>query len=105
MDYTHRQSSLNGHQAHIDADGRFRCVVAHRDPGVPNWLDSAGHREGVVQYRWIWSEDNPRPTAQIVPFDELRNALPGDTPVVSPEARRDAIRIRQEHMARREPAG
>ena len=36
---------LNGHQAVLD-DGVFRAVVAHRDPGVANWLDTAGNRRG-----------------------------------------------------------
>jgi hypothetical protein len=103
LDYANRQTSINGHQAHVDADGRFRCVIAHQDPGVPNWLDTAGHREGVIQYRWIWTETNPRPRARVVKFDAVRAALPADTPRVGPEQRRRAIRTRQEHLARREP--
>jgi hypothetical protein len=103
LDYANRQTSLNGHQARLDADGVFRCVVAHRDPGVPNWLDTAGHREGLIQYRWIWAETSPEPQARVLPFGELRSALPADTPRVTPEQRRAAIRIRQEHIRRREP--
>jgi len=104
MDYANRQTSLNGRQAHVDSDGRFRCVVAHRDPGVPNWLDTSGHHEGMLQYRWVWTETNPEPTARIVKERDVRAMLPPDTPHVAPEARREAIRIRQEHVARREPA-
>ena len=33
IDYANRQSSLNGHQAVLDADGVFRAVVAHARPG------------------------------------------------------------------------
>jgi hypothetical protein len=29
------------------------AVVAHRDPGVPNWLDTAGHAHGTVGVRWV----------------------------------------------------
>lgn len=103
LDYANRQTSINGHQAHIDGDGRFRCVIAPRDPGVPNWLDTAGHLEGVIQYRWIWTETNPAPTVRVVKFAEVRRHLPSDTPVIGVEARRDIIRKRQEHVARREP--
>jgi hypothetical protein len=104
MEYTSRQSSLNHAQACIDADGRFRCVVAHRDPGVPNWLDTGGHPEGMIQYRWIWSRTNPKPTLRRVRFGEIRAALPPDTPRVSPDERRRRIAGRQAHVARREPA-
>jgi hypothetical protein len=104
MEYAARQSSLNHHQARIDADGRLRCVVAHRDPGVPNWLDTGGHPEGMIQYRWIWSRTNPQPALRRLRFDEIRAALPPDTPRVTPEERRCRIAGRQLHVARREPA-
>jgi len=103
FDYANRQTSINGRQAQIDSDGRFRCVVAHQDPGVPNWLDTAGHLEGVIQYRWMWTQTNPQPAVRTVKFAEIRSALPADTPLISAEARREIIRKRQEHMARREP--
>ena len=34
-------------------DGSVRFVIAHRDPGVPNWLDTAGHQRGTVGVRWV----------------------------------------------------
>ena len=103
LDYADRQTSLNGRQAYVDPDGLFRCVIAHRDPGVLNWLDTAGHMEGIIQYRWIWTETNPQPAVRIVKFDEIQTALPPETPRISAPARRETIRIRQEHVARREP--
>ena len=33
-------ASLNGVQAHRDADNAIRYVIAHRDPGVHNWVDT-----------------------------------------------------------------
>jgi hypothetical protein len=102
MDYTNRQTSLNGSQLRRDADGRVRVVIAHRDPGVPNWLDTAGHREGIVQYRYIWTKNDPQPSARLLREGELAAALPGDTPRVSPEERRRAIALRQAHVAWRE---
>ncbi|MDP6243381.1 MAG: hypothetical protein QF462_08635, partial [Myxococcota bacterium] len=104
LDYTNRQTSLNGQQIHVDSDGRVRVVIAHRDPGIPNWLDAAGHPEGMIQYRWIWSQSSPHPSVHTVPLAELRDALPADTPRVTPDQRRRDIAGRQEHIARREPA-
>ena len=90
----------------VDPDGVIRLVVAHRDPGVPNWLDTTGHAEGFLTPRWAYSETPPterwpRITAKKVPFDEIRKHLHEDTRRVSPEERREQIRIRQRHVQRR----
>ena len=104
FDYTRHRSSLNRAQTVADDDGWFTVVVAHRDPGVPNWLDTAGYPEGMIQYRWIWTQDNPKPAVRRVRFDEVRQALPAGTPTVTPEERRFRIAGRQAHVGRREPA-
>jgi hypothetical protein len=103
LDYATRQSSLNHLQARVGADRRLRVVVAHRDPGVANWLDTAGHGEGVLQYRWVWARTNPAPTLRSVRFEDLARELPGDTPRVSSEERRRALAARQRQVLRREP--
>jgi hypothetical protein len=77
-------------------------VLAHEDPGVPNWLDAAGHVEGLLQYRWIWTRTNPQPSCRIVPLADLRVHLPPDTPRVSPAERARGIATRRRHIARRE---
>lgn len=101
-DWPNRKASINHRQARLDSDGRCRIVVAHRDPGIPNWLDAAGEETGVLQYRWIWTEDNPRPSLRRVAFDDVRRALPGETPTVSARERRTEIYVRQLHRLRRE---
>ncbi|MBK7949341.1 MAG: DUF1214 domain-containing protein [Deltaproteobacteria bacterium] len=53
------RASLSRRQTRLEADGRFRIVVAARDPGVPNWLDTAGEREGVVFVRYLLPEERP----------------------------------------------
>ena len=105
-DFANRQSSLNGAQAELDGDGVLRWVIAHADPGVPNWLDTTGHREGFMSPRWSYSETPPRhrwPTlaARKIRFDEIRKHLPEGTRTVSPEERAERIRVRQEHVQRR----
>ncbi|MBY0399642.1 DUF1254 domain-containing protein, partial [Myxococcota bacterium] len=103
MDYATRQSGLNHHQARRDPDGRVRVVIAHRDPGIQNWLDTGGHPEGMLQYRWIVTQNNPLPKATIVPLEKIRDALPAATPAYSAAERRRALEIRHRHLARREP--
>ena len=103
MDWATRQTGLNHTQARVDDDGRVRIVVAHRDPGIQNWLDTSGHPEGMFQYRYIWTSSRPHPSVRIVPFDQVRNALPASTPSHGPEARARDLAIRHRHLARREP--
>lgn len=101
MDYANRSVSVNGAQAHVDADGRVRIVVAHSDPGVPNWLDTGGAREGMIQYRYVWTQDSPQPDVRIVPHAEIRAHLPADTPHIGESERRARIAARQRAVARR----
>jgi hypothetical protein len=74
-------------------------VLAHRDPFVPNWLDTEGRSEGMVTHRWIDAVEPPVIDARVVPFDELAVHLPADTPSVDSDERRDEIRRRQAHVA------
>ena len=93
-DYASNQASINGAQARLDSDGKFRMVIARRDPGVPNWLDTAGYNEGVIQGRWNTCSSAPVPTAKLVKLADLRSALPADTPSVSAEERDRQLRDR-----------
>lgn len=101
MDWVRRQTSLNGHQARLDADGVFRAVIAHRDPGVPNWLDTQEHSWGVVNGRYLLTEASPIPTMRVVPLAGVRSALPADTPYVSPAERTEVLRRREQAVRRR----
>jgi hypothetical protein len=103
LEFASRQTSLNHLQARVDADGRFRCVIAHRDPGFWNWLDTTGNREGMIQYRWIWTRTNPQPRVRTVKLADVARQLPADTPRCTPAQRRAAIAVRAAHLRRREP--
>lgn len=104
LDYANHQSSLNGFQAEPDADGVLRYVVAHRDPGVPNWLDTTGVPRGFLSLRWTYSEEPttlPEHTVRTVALDDLRGHLPAGTRQVSPGERAAQIAVRQAHVQRR----
>ena len=94
VEFAYRQSSLNGHQARLDKDGKFRAVIALEDPGVPNWLDSGGHRRGMLVGRWHRAESYPMPTMRKVQLADLRKHLPADTPRVTAAERDTALRAR-----------
>jgi hypothetical protein len=101
IDYANHQSSLNGAQAIVDADGTFRAVVSGRDPGIANWLDTAGHAEGPMIVRWLRAESHPVPRTKVIGFDQLRENLPPLTARVDPEERREVIDRRRAGVRRR----
>lgn len=71
LDYRHHRISVNKHTARVREDGSVRLVVAHRDPGVANWLETAGHTLGTMCFRWIRAADHVQPRTRVVPIDEL----------------------------------
>ncbi len=95
IDWFNHQSSLNGGQAVLDDDGRFRAVIALEDPGVPNWLDPGGHREGSLMLRWTEASSGPEPALTLVPLNGLRAHLPAATATVTPDERQQSLRRRR----------
>jgi hypothetical protein len=95
IDYGAHQSSLNGHQATVDDDGVLRTVIAHEDPGVANWLDTAGHSVGPIILRCVRTETAPVPTMRLVKFSELEKAVPAVTHRVTPDERRTIMAARR----------
>jgi len=71
LDYRYHRIDINHTQAHCESDGSFRIVVASRDPGVPNWLETAGHRHGTMGLRWVKAKEHPKPECRVVPVAEL----------------------------------
>jgi hypothetical protein len=53
LDYRHHRITLNSRTAKLAPDGSLRVIVARRDPGLPNWLDTAGHSSGTLGVRWV----------------------------------------------------
>ena len=72
FDYLRAPVGLNRAQAVADADGRIQVVIAHEDPGVPNWLSTEGRPFGLVFWRFILAEGPiDTPVARVVPFAEI----------------------------------
>jgi len=71
-DYNNRQVSLNRAQTQLEPDGSFRMVIAHQDPGCPNWIDTEGRMLGLVFWRFFLAEsDIDTPQARVVPFSDI----------------------------------
>ena len=71
LDYEHHGVHVNHHSARPDASGRVRVVVAHREPALPNWLDTAGHRRGGMFLRWVGTPTPYDPLCRVVPHGEV----------------------------------
>ncbi len=61
LDYEERSISLNRAQTELQADGSFEIIVAHRDPGRPNWLDTEGRPYGIMFWRFQLPEGDIAP--------------------------------------------
>ncbi|MFC3890502.1 DUF1214 domain-containing protein [Lentzea rhizosphaerae] len=66
-----RRITVNKHTATL-VDGRLTIVVAERDPGVGNWIDTCGHSSGTALLRWLGATDHPVPKCRVVSLEEVR---------------------------------
>ncbi len=104
LDYQTRQTSLNWFQSVADSDGMIRYVLAHQDPGVPNWLDISGHPRGGIFMRWQSPSDDAypeKPSVSLVSFDEIRAHLPEDHPTITAQARAATLAERYQAVNKR----
>ncbi|MGO9692587.1 MAG: DUF1214 domain-containing protein [Mycobacterium sp.] len=99
--YGRHQSSLNAHQAVVDSDGLVRVVLCADDPGVANWLDTAGHSNGPIILRCVRTKTAPTPSTRVVGFDDLPAQLPSDTVKVTPEERTSILAARRRAVRER----
>jgi hypothetical protein len=105
-DYRYHLSSINREQAVAQPDGSYVVVVANEDPGVANWLDPAGHRNGLLINRWVDAVDaNPLPEAEVVELARLHEVLPAGTPMRDSQERQEQLRRMRHGVARRFPIG
>jgi len=61
LDYRYHTICINAQSAVYGPDGSIRLVVSHDDPGVPNWIETAQHREGTMCWRWYRLHENANP--------------------------------------------
>ncbi len=101
MDYLYRPVSYTPSRTAVDADGRIRLVLAHRDPGVRNWLDTQGFERGNLTYRHMLEGRPAVLSTRVVAHRELLQALPADTAMVGDAERTAAMWDRFRGIRRR----
>jgi hypothetical protein len=101
MDYRFHLAGTNNHHAVLEDDGEVILVAAHEDPGLPNWLDTCGHTEGMMGRRWMFAKENPRYSCTLVDFDQLDAVLPAGVKRITPEARKEQLAARRRGLYKR----
>jgi hypothetical protein len=99
------QTSLNKSQARRDADGGYTYVISPVDPGVANWLDTAGLQDGYAVLRWqalppTTTKDDLVREVRLVKISDLADGLPG-VERVSPADRKTQLVARADGYANR----
>lgn len=81
VDYLTRRTHLSLDHAVVDDDGKLRFVVAHGKTPHPNWMETAGHREGWMTFRWVGERETKvaMPTVLRVKRAEVAEVLAART--------------------------
>jgi hypothetical protein len=98
LDYANRFTSINQAQAQPDPDGVFRIVLAHRDPGVHNWLDAMDLERGIIIIRFCGAQSASVPATRLVKVADVFDELP-DTRRCTPGDRHAQLAARREGVA------
>ena len=102
-DTRHHQASLNLGQAKPNADGSYSYAIAPVDPGIANWIDSAGLHNGLALLRWQAvppgvNKDDLIRECRVVTLSELDGL---DVPRVTPPERKAQMAARDAAYASR----
>jgi len=65
LDYRYFTICINKASAHYEPDGSVRVTIAHNDPGQPNWINTCGHHEGTMLWRWYRLGDGVKPVEPV----------------------------------------
>jgi hypothetical protein len=56
LSYGDHRANVNNHRAQLEKDGSVRVVIGGSGDGATNWMDTRGHREGTMLFRWSRNE-------------------------------------------------
>ncbi len=74
LDYRYFTITVNKSSAVYEKDGTVRVIVAHHDPKIPNWINTCGHNEGTMLWRWYRlrpGEQAVQPQCTLIKTNEL----------------------------------
>jgi hypothetical protein len=76
LDYQNHTISINRHSASYEPDGSIRIIIAQQDPKLPNWIETAGHTEGTMCWRWYRLHEDAlpvEPSCTLLKIHELKS--------------------------------
>lgn len=76
LDYRYFNICINKAGAQYEEDGSLKVVVSHADPGHPNWIETCGHAEGTMCWRWYRLKIGAipvEPRCSVVKLEDWRN--------------------------------
>ncbi|MCB2201254.1 DUF1214 domain-containing protein [bacterium] len=77
LDYRYFNICISKGTARYETDGSIRVIVAHIDPGLPNWINTCNHQEGTMCWRWYRLPEGVKPvqpTCEVMKMDKLKKA-------------------------------
>jgi hypothetical protein len=104
-------SSYTSAQSRWNSDGTYTYVVALRDPGTRNWIDTAGMHQGWIAIRWQGvprtrtTVDGLLREVRVVKISDLASNLSPEARGVTPEQRRREFRQRTDEWRLRTAGG
>jgi hypothetical protein len=91
MDYLYRPVSYTPSRTKVDGDGKIRMVMAHKDPGFHNWIDTSGFERGFLVNRNQATDHITEFNTRVVKHAELDRQMPAHSPRVTAEERRQQL--------------
>jgi hypothetical protein len=76
LDYRFHNICINKSGAQLESDGSVRIIISHEDPHLPNWIETAHHREGTMCWRWYRIHEHSQavePECRVISISELSN--------------------------------
>ncbi len=74
LDYRYFTICISKGTAVYEDDGSVKIVVAHKDPGAKNWINTCSHLEGTMCWRWyrLANGNKPvQPTCAVIKSNKL----------------------------------
>jgi hypothetical protein len=98
--------SLNNAQLRRNPEGTISYVLALKDPGVANWIDTAGQHQGMYIVRWQGVPKDADVKAmvkdfKVISFVDLATFIPPSVPRLNAAERARQIAQRQSDFDRR----
>lgn len=78
LDYRYFNICINKAGAKSEPDGSVRVIISHRDPGHPNWIETTGHHEGTMCWRWYRLNEGAAPVEPVCRVMNFNDWIKGE---------------------------